>query len=70
MQLKVDIKPEEIMLTIAQVAKYGSIEEVQILLPKLQSAVTALNLRVIRDRKMLAQQNCEKKDEWSINYYR
>ncbi|NEN92114.1 MAG: hypothetical protein F6K48_25715 [Okeania sp. SIO3H1] len=68
MEVKVEIKPEEIMWAISHIAKHGTIEEVRVLLPKLQSAVSALNLRLTRDAKMLAQKGT--KDEWSINYYR
>ncbi|NET14897.1 MAG: hypothetical protein F6K08_19715 [Okeania sp. SIO1H6] len=69
MEVKVDIKSEEIMWAIAQVAKHGTIEEVRMLLPKLQSAVSALNLRLTRDAKMLAQKRNKEKDAWSINNY-
>ncbi|WP_202224288.1 hypothetical protein [Okeania sp. KiyG1] len=57
------------MWAISHIAKYGTIEEVRMLLPKLQSAVSALNLRLARDSKMLTQRRNQEKDAWSVNNY-
>ncbi|NEO52622.1 MAG: hypothetical protein F6K54_05755 [Okeania sp. SIO3B5] len=70
MEVKMDVEITEIAQMIAQVVKHGSLEEVRILLPKLDAAIAAGKLRLTRDSKKLVQRQRVEKDAWATNFYR
>ncbi|NER01315.1 MAG: hypothetical protein F6K17_01060 [Okeania sp. SIO3C4] len=70
MEVKMDVELTEIAQMIAQVVKHGSLEEVRILLPKLDAAIAAGKLRLTRDSKNLVQRQRVEKDAWATNFYR